>query len=32
MLQRLALQKLHHDEALAVIFADLVDSADIGMV
>ena len=32
MLQREAIQKFHGDERLLAIFANLVDSADIGMI
>src|ERR1035438_9663348 len=32
MLQGCAVQKLHGEEALAIVFADFVDGADIGMV
>ena len=32
MLQRHAVQKLHDDERLAVLLADFIDRADIGMV
>ena len=32
MLQRLAVEKLHRNEGLAVVFADVVDGADIGMI
>ncbi len=32
MLQRLALHEFHDDEGPAVLFADIVDRADIGMI
>ena len=32
VLQRHSIQKLHHDERLATVFADLVNRADIGMI
>ena len=32
MLQRRAIQKLHDDERLAILFANVVDGADVGMV
>jgi len=32
MFQRQSIQKLHHDEGLAFMFADFVDGANVGMV
>ena len=32
MLQRAALEKLHHDERTSILLADFVDGADVGMV
>jgi hypothetical protein len=32
MLQRRPVEELHHEECAAVLFADVVDSADVGMV
>jgi hypothetical protein len=32
VLQRLALEQFHHDERLAVVLADLVNHADVGMI
>jgi hypothetical protein len=32
MLQRLPVQKFHGDEALALVLANFVDGADVGMV
>jgi len=32
MLQGLAAQHFHHDELLALVFGNLVDGADVGMI
>ena len=32
MLQRHALEKLHHEERATVLFADIVDGADVGVI
>ena len=32
MLQRLAFEEFHHEEGVALIFADIVDGADVGIV
>jgi hypothetical protein len=32
IVQRLSLQPLHHDEWLAIVFTDVVDGADVGVI